>query len=55
MRAPLSVRFLTNHDSVRAGQKQVLTEMVKYGYINEETMNLIMSHKEEYRELFNKR
>lgn len=36
-------------------QKQVLTEMVKYGYINEETMNLIMSHKEEYRELFNKR
>ena len=53
--APSVYAPTVNYELACQRQKQVLTEMVKYGYINEGTMNEIISHKEEYRVFFNQR
>ena len=51
--APSVYAPTVNFELASQRQKQVLTKMVEYGYINKEKEEEILSQKEEYREYFN--
>lgn len=51
--APSVYAPTVNFELASQRQKQVLTKMVKYGYINDEKMSEILSQTDKYKELFN--
>ena len=53
--APSVYSPTVNFELASQRQKQVLTKMVKYGYINDDRMKEILSQTEIYREYFNKK
>ena len=53
--APSVYAPTVNFELASQRQKQVLTKMVKYGYINDEKVKEILSQTETYREYFNKK